>query len=133
MSCCVLRTSGQFPSLRTTSQDSSTTTERVFFFGCAMDPNGLKDVDDSPVLRRCFARHAKDYASLSSSSETWDSFVAAVNLMMETEPNVPADRLAGIATPVTNARLVAIPGMSHFAPIQRPDLFNRVLIDFLRD
>jgi pimeloyl-ACP methyl ester carboxylesterase len=34
----------------------------VFFFACNMDPSGVKPIEPSPTLNRCFARHAKDYA-----------------------------------------------------------------------
>ncbi|MFP8410073.1 alpha/beta fold hydrolase [Serratia marcescens] len=32
---------------------------------------------------------------------------------------------------IPGARLVTLPGGSHFAPLQRPALFNRALLDFL--
>jgi pimeloyl-ACP methyl ester carboxylesterase len=31
------------------------------------------------------------------------------------------------------ARRVTLPGVSHFAPLQRPALYNRALLDFLAD
>jgi pimeloyl-ACP methyl ester carboxylesterase len=30
----------------------------VFFFACNMDPSGAKQIEPSPLLDRCFSRHA---------------------------------------------------------------------------
>ena len=30
---------------------------RVFFFGCNMDPGGTKEVEFTPILKRCINRH----------------------------------------------------------------------------
>lgn len=126
----------------------------VFFFGCNMDPSGTKEIQPSPVLDRCFSRHSKDYAALSSTPGQFDAFVKAVSLMMETEPNYSASDLARIQLPVAivqsehdefikrehaeylaqsirSAELLILPGVSHFAPLQRPEIFNEALLSFL--
>jgi pimeloyl-ACP methyl ester carboxylesterase len=128
---------------------------RVFFFGCNMDPSGTKEIAPSPLLGRCFGRHAKDYARLSATPDRFKDFVAAVQLMMKTEPNYAARQLAEIRVPVaivhsehdefikrehaeylartiSGAELIILPDVSHFAPLQRPDAFNQVLLDFIR-
>src|SRR6266481_4261380 len=48
----------------------------VFFFACNMDPSGVKPLEATPTLNRCFARHAKDYAELSTAPEHFKDFVA---------------------------------------------------------
>lgn len=126
----------------------------VFFFACNMDPSGTLDVQPSPLLDRCFARHRIDYRALSATPDEFDAFVADVSRMMQSEPNYTAEELAGIRVPVTVAigendefiqqehvaylarsipagQLVVLPGVSHFAPLQRPDLFNREVLRFL--
>ncbi|MFZ5676766.1 MAG: alpha/beta fold hydrolase [Pseudomonadota bacterium] len=127
----------------------------VFFFGCNMDPSGTREIDESdPLLGRCFSRHAKDYARLSATPDAFDDFVAAVSLMMKTEPNYTAADLARVSVPVTiaqserdefikrehaeylarsipGARFILLDDVSHFAPLQRPDLFNDAVIGFL--
>ncbi|QIG49146.1 alpha/beta hydrolase [Nordella sp. HKS 07] len=127
----------------------------VLFFGCNMDPSGTKEIDENnPLLQRCFSRHAKDYARLSGTPDAFGEFVAAVSLMMKTEPNYSPDDLARIAVPVTiahsehdefikrdhadylarsipGAQFILLPGVSHFAPLQRPALFNHAILDFL--
>lgn len=127
----------------------------VFFFGCNMDPSGTKEIDENdPLLGRCFSRHAKDYARLSATPDAFDDFVAAVGLMMKTEPNYTAADLARVSVPVAiahserdefikrehaeylarsipSAEFILLEGVSHFAPLQWPDLFNEAVIAFL--
>lgn len=129
----------------------------VFFFGCNMDPSGTREIDESdPLLGRCFSRHAKDYAGLSATPGAFQDFVAAVSLMMKTEPNYGPGDLARLEVPVAivqserdefikrehaeylarsipGAQFVLLPGVSHFAPLQRPDLFNDAVLAFLAD
>jgi pimeloyl-ACP methyl ester carboxylesterase len=126
----------------------------VFFFACNMDPSGTKEVEFGPILKRCFGRHVKDYAQLSATPEQFDEFSEAVGLMQRTQPNYSANDLAEISVPVVivhsehdefikrehaeylsrsipNAEFVYLPGVSHFAPLQRPEQFNAVVLAFL--
>lgn len=127
----------------------------VFFFGCNMDPSGTKEIaQPNPILDRCFARHAKDYARLSATPDGFREFAAAVDEMMKTQPNYTARELAAIQVPVAiaqaehdefikpahaaylartipGAELVPLPGVSHFAPLQRPAEFNAAMLRFL--
>ncbi|HWT97407.1 MAG TPA: alpha/beta hydrolase [Terriglobales bacterium] len=127
----------------------------VFFFACNMDPSGTKPFDESnPLIGRCFGRHSKDYAALSATPDQFQDFVNAVSEMMKTEPNYTAADLARIKVPVTvalgehdefikpehadylaaaipGARRLTMRGVSHFAPLQRPALFNATILDFL--
>ena len=127
----------------------------VFFFGCNMDPSGVKPVAlPHPIIDRIFRRHAKDYARLSATPDRFQAFVGAVSLMMQTQPNYSAADLAQIRVPVTiahsehdefimrehaeylartipGAQLVMLPDVSHFAPLQRPQQFNRAVLRFL--
>ena len=126
----------------------------VFFFGCNMDPSGTKEIKPSPILDRCFGRHARDYAELSVTPDQFDAFAEAVGQMMKTEPNYSAVDLAHIHVPVgivqsehdefikpehaeylarsiPAAELIILPDVSHFAPLQRPEQFNSVMRAFL--
>ncbi len=108
----------------------------------------------TPVIERCFSRHTKDYAALSATPDKFDAFVEAVGLMQRTEPNYTIADLAEIDVPVAivqsehdefikhehadhlarhipGAQLILLPGVSHFAPLQRPAQFNAALLDFL--
>ena len=126
----------------------------VFFFACNMDPSGAKEFEFTPIIGRCFNRHVKDYARLSATPDQFDEFSNAVGLMQRTQPNYSADDLAQISVPVAivhseqdefikrehaeylaqsipDAELVILPGVSHFAPLQRPGQFNAAVLAFL--
>ena len=127
----------------------------VFFFACNMDPSGTKEFEFGPLVQRCFARHIKDYAQLSATPDQFDQFSEAVGLMQRTQPNYSAEDLAQIHVPVAivhsghdefikrehaeylarsipNAEFLYLPGVSHFAPLQRPEPFNSAILAFLR-
>jgi pimeloyl-ACP methyl ester carboxylesterase len=126
----------------------------VFFFGCNMDPSGTKEIEFTPILKRCFGRHVRDYAQLSATPDQFDAFSDAVGHMQKTQPNYSAHDLAAISVPVVivqaeydefirpehadylarsipNAEFVTLHGVSHFAPLQRPDQFNNAMLAFL--
>lgn len=126
----------------------------VFFFACNMDPSGTLPFVPTPVIDNCFTRHQADYAALSATPDNFDAFVEAVGTMQRTEPNYAAADLAAIRVPVTvvhsegdefikpehaaylaktipKAELITLTGVTHFAPLQRPTLFNAALLAFL--
>ena len=72
----------------------------VFFFACNMDPSGTKNIEPSPVLRRCLTRHTKDYAQLSATPDQFATFAEAVRRMQRTEPNYSIHDLAEVHVPV---------------------------------
>jgi pimeloyl-ACP methyl ester carboxylesterase len=125
----------------------------VFFFACNMDPSGVKPIEASPTLNRCFGRHAKDYAQLSATPERFADFVEAVTLMQQTQPNYSAHDLAKISVPVVivqseheefikrehaeylaqsipDAEFMVLDGVSHFAPLQRPEQYSAAILRF---
>lgn len=127
----------------------------VFFFACNMDPSGVKEIlDFTPILRRCVSRHMQDYAKLSTTPDKFAEFSEAVGLMQRTQPNYSAEDLGRISVPVAivqsefdefikrehaeylarsipNAEFVFLPGVSHFAPLQRPEQFNTAVLAFV--
>jgi len=126
----------------------------VFFFGCKMDLSGTKEITElTPILDNCLKRHAADYAQLSPTPTEFKSFVQAVQQMHGTQPNYSAPDLAKINVPVTivhseqdefikqehaeylaktipNAQYVFLNAVSHFAPLQNPELFNEAMLAF---
>ncbi len=126
----------------------------VFYFACNMDPSGLKPIEATTALSRCFARHTKDYAQLSATPENFENFVEDVSLMGRTQPNFSAQDLAKISVPVAivqsehdefvkrehaeylaqvipGAAFILLNGVSHFAPLQRPEQFNTAMLGFI--
>jgi pimeloyl-ACP methyl ester carboxylesterase len=86
--------------------------------------------------------------------DDFKSFSQAVSEMMSTQPNYRAADLREIRLPVAivhseheefirrehaeylartlpQAELHVLPGVTHFAPLQRPEMFNSLLFEFL--
>jgi pimeloyl-ACP methyl ester carboxylesterase len=126
----------------------------VLFFGCNVDASGTLPFEVTPVVERCFRRHRRDYAALSATPDGFDALVEAVTRMQQTQPDLAAADLAAIEVPVTvvhaehdefiraehaaylaaslpDAELVWLEGVSHFAPVQRPDVFDGAVAAFL--
>jgi pimeloyl-ACP methyl ester carboxylesterase len=126
----------------------------VFFFACNMDPSGTKEFEFTPIIGRCITRHMKDDAELSPTPDKFEEFSDAVGLMQKTQPNYSVNDLAQISVPVKiiqsehdefikrehaeylalnipTAQLIDLQGVSHFAPLQRPEQFNSIMLAFL--
>jgi pimeloyl-ACP methyl ester carboxylesterase len=46
---------------------------------------------------------------------------------------VEVEHSAALATTLPDAQLTVVPGSSHIAPMEKPDLVNRLILDFLSD
>lgn len=125
----------------------------VLFFACNMSPDGTKEFAPTPVIDRCFGRHRADYQALSGTPGDFDPFVADVSQMQRTQPDWSASDLMSVrvrvavvigehdefikqehavwlAETIPDAELIILPNVSHFAPLQRPALFNGVIERF---
>jgi pimeloyl-ACP methyl ester carboxylesterase len=125
-----------------------------FLFACNVDRSGARPFVYTETIGRCLSRHRKDFAALSPTPDAFDTTFEAVGEMQRTQPNYTAADLAEIrvafwsvlgeddefitpehaawlARTVPGASLHMLPGVSHFAPVQRPDVFNRAMLDFL--
>jgi pimeloyl-ACP methyl ester carboxylesterase len=126
----------------------------LLFFACNVDSTGTKPFEYTETIGRCLSRHKKDYAALSSTPDQFDALFEAVGEMQRSQPNYTAADLAAVNVPVLSlltdkdefitlehaeyiGRTIpqggfrVLPEGSHFAPIQRPDAFNRMVLDFL--
>lgn len=126
----------------------------IFFFACNVDDTGTKPFVYTDVIGRCLSRHKQDWAALSPTPDTFDATFEAVGIMQRSQPNYTAADLGRIAVPVWSvlgehdefitrehaeylartmpgASLHILPGVSHFAPVQRSELFNRAMLAFL--
>jgi pimeloyl-ACP methyl ester carboxylesterase len=128
---------------------------RVFAFAGNMDLGGVKPVPSSdPVVAWVLERAAQAYARLSETPAEFRGLYVAVTHMMKTQPNYSAGDLAGIRVPVAiatgdrdefiklehieylarsipGAKLIVLPGATHFAPLQIPQWFNEQLLAYL--
>ncbi len=128
--------------------------EGVFFFACNVDETGTHPFEFTERIGRCLTRHKADYAALSPTPDRFDAFGEALGVMQRTLPNYSAADLTEITVPVLVAQsefdefirpehaeylartlpragLLMLPGVSHFAPVQRPALFNTAVLDWL--
>jgi len=128
---------------------------RAFVFAANMDPSGVKsDTETNPTFARFERQCGGDYRRLSATPGDFAAFQAAIETMWDKEPNYTAADLARIATPVAivdgdhdeaikrvhteylartipGARLIILPGLSHFAMLQNPAVFNAAMLGFL--
>ncbi|MDR3506757.1 MAG: alpha/beta hydrolase [Caulobacteraceae bacterium] len=128
---------------------------RVFAFAANMDPSGVRaDAMTTPTFGGFGARAAREYAKLSPTPDGFVVFSAAIQHMWDTEPNYTAADLARITVPaaivdgdhdeaikaehtaylaraIPGARLIILPGLSHFAMLQDPVAFNAAVLGFL--
>jgi pimeloyl-ACP methyl ester carboxylesterase len=136
---------------------SNETPERsrgVFFFACNVDASGALPFKPTPVIDRIYNHHVRDYAALSPLPGGFEAMRDDLGVMQAAQPDYSAADLAGIrvpvwsvigehdefirrehaeyiATAIPGARFVLLPEVSHFAPLQRPDLFNATVLEFL--
>ena len=126
----------------------------VLFFGCNVDASGAKPFVMTRAVERCLSRHRQDYARLSATPDGFEAFAEAVGAMQRTQPDLSRADLAAIRVPVTVvhaehdefiraehaaylatnlplAELGRLDGVSHFAPVQRPEVFDRVVAAYL--
>jgi pimeloyl-ACP methyl ester carboxylesterase len=112
-------------------------------------------VSKSAVFTGFIARAAGEYARLSPTPGGYAGFRADIEKMWAREPNMSADTLRGIrarvwivdgdhdeaitrvntdlmAELIPGAREMILPGVSHFAFLQDPVLFDAAVEDFLR-
>jgi pimeloyl-ACP methyl ester carboxylesterase len=128
---------------------------KLFAFAANSDPSGVSDITSSPVFNAFIARAEKEYETLSPTPTEYQSFLAQVQKMWETQPNWTADDLARISVPtwivdadhdeaikreniefmaanVPNAGLLLQPEVSHFSFIQDPEQFTADVLHFLQ-
>lgn len=126
----------------------------LVFFACNVDDSGTKPFEMTDIIDRIFARHVADHAALSPDPGGFDIMQEAVGLMQGSQPNLTAADLNNVTVPVLSligehdefitrahaeylaaaipgARFELLPDVSHFAPLQRPALFNAAVMDFL--
>lgn len=126
----------------------------VYFFACNVDPSGTKPFEFTPIVGRLLEHQRKTYAELSPTPEGFDQIFEELGVMQKNQPNYTSDDLSGIEVPVTvvlgerdefikedhllyladtlqNSQFEILPQVSHFAPLQRPELFADSVLAFL--
>ena len=128
---------------------------RLFAFAANADVSGSIDGGDETATFVAYLARARDeYRELSPTPDALASFEVALGTMWASLPAYTAAELGSIRVPVTiadgaydevvkpehtrylaaaipHARLVVLPGVSHFAILQDPAAFNAAVLEFL--
>jgi len=128
---------------------------KLFAFAANSDPSAVKDVEHDLVFSAFIARARKEYEKLSPTPTEYDTFLARITKMWETQPHWTADDLHTIKVPtwivdadhdeaikrentlfmadnIPNSGLLIQPDVSHFSFIQDPAQFNADVKHFLQ-
>ena len=128
---------------------------RVFAFGANTVPEGLiPDFDKEGVFADFEKRAGDEYKQISPTPSQYEDFKQQISRMWATQPHITGQQLKAIRMPIViadgrydegikqshnrymastipSARLVILPGVSHFAMLQNPPLFARAVLDAL--
>jgi pimeloyl-ACP methyl ester carboxylesterase len=127
---------------------------KLFAFAANSDPSAVKEVEKSPVFSAFIARARNEYESLSLTPKEYDSFLAQITKMWESEPHWTADDLRTIKVPtwivdadhdeaikrentlfmadnIPGSGLLIQPQVSHFSFLQDPAQFDGDVLHFL--
>lgn len=128
---------------------------KLFAFGANITPTGLiPNGAKAPVFASYVARTRLEYTRLSPHPERWPQLVGGLGTMWRTQPNFTQQQLKNIKSAtalsdgeydeiirlnhtkeisrqIPGAQLIIQSEVSHFAMLQNPEQFNRVLLQFL--
>ena len=128
---------------------------KLYLLGAGYSHAGDKPFDpNSALVAGIVAWCSREYARLSPTPNRFEDFFTAINRMWATEPNYAPGDLRRVAVPtciahaehdefmhtayaeemarlVPGAKFELLRGVSHFAPWQNPELFNRSVLAFL--
>ena len=129
---------------------------KLFAFAANSDPDEVADVSQSQVFNAYMARAKAEYQNLSPTPAEYDSFMAQVTKMWETQPHFSAENLHGIRTTtwivdgdhdeaikrsntlfmadqIPGSGLLIQPKVSHFSFLQDATQFNADVLHFLKE
>jgi pimeloyl-ACP methyl ester carboxylesterase len=129
---------------------------KVVAFGANVTPDGVLDAAPTPALEPLFARFAADYRRLSPEPDDFAALAVELDALYRVAPNFTAEELRSITVPVLilhgehdefiaadqprqmaalipGATLVIMPGAGHYAHLQQPAEFNRIVLEYLAE
>jgi pimeloyl-ACP methyl ester carboxylesterase len=128
---------------------------KVVAYAANFDPSGVRlDIGSNDKFNAYIERASEDYQTTSPDPSRWDEFLNNISNMWATKPNWSMEQIASITTPflildgedeeaidlnqtklmavlMPNAELVLIPGTGHFAMFEKPEEFNRIVLNYL--
>lgn len=130
---------------------------KVIVYGANYGPSGVRtDIGESKKFNDYIEKATEDYQTLSPDPTRWDTFMENIGQMWASEPNLTAEQLGSITVPILildgdndeviytehtkemaslipTAELTLVPGTGHFAPWEKPEEFNTIVLTFLAD
>ena len=127
----------------------------VFFFACNVDGSGTLPFAFTERIGRMYNHHVRAYAARSPTPDGFERMRDDLGVMQKDQPNYGPEQLKQIDVPVWAVigehdefirrghiewlaatvpigRFMLLPEVSHFAPLQRPALFNAAVLEFLQ-
>ncbi|GAC1388188.1 MAG: alpha/beta hydrolase [Vulcanimicrobiaceae bacterium] len=127
---------------------------KLFAFAGNSDPAGLKPFEPTPVAAQFLKQAEGEYRDVSPTPDQFQTVMHDDSQMARTQPRFTAEQLRTIRVPtwivagdrdqfikrentdymaaqIPEASELILPGVSHGAPWQDPDLFNAALLHFL--
>jgi len=129
---------------------------KVVAYGVNFDLSGYRtgEAIQNAGMDLVFTESPKRYREQSPHPERWDEFMANLQLLYRSEPNWTGDEMRSIQTAILvldgvdeevidinhvrllahllpNARLFLMPGTGHFAMVDQPEEFTRIVVEYL--
>lgn len=132
--------------------------KKVVAYGANFIPEGFHDATPTPELDAFFAsffgQMAADYAQFAPDPNEMDILGDEMSTLYTMAPNFTEDQIRSISTPflildgadeefispdqperlaewMPNATLILMPDVGHFAPVQQPEEFTRIVLEYL--
>jgi pimeloyl-ACP methyl ester carboxylesterase len=131
---------------------------KVVAYGANFVPEGIHDATPTPevdaIFNAFFGQMAADYEQFAPDPHEMDVLGDELTKLYKAAPNFTEDQLRSIPTPflildgaeeelispdqperlaewIPNATLILMPDVGHFAPVQQPEEFNRIVLEYL--
>lgn len=131
---------------------------KVVAYGANYTPEGFSESTPTPEFEAFigpfFEQMAADYEQTSPTPGGFEDLFTELGELSKVAPNFSEDQLRSITVPflildgaeeeliaadqptrmaelIPGAELILMPGVGHFAPVQQPEEFNRIVLEFL--
>lgn len=131
---------------------------KVIAYGANYNPEGFHDATPTPELdaffNQFFGQMGADYQQFAPDPNEMDVLDSELGALYKKAPNfsdaelesipvpvlildgkqeefIPADQPQHMAALIPNATLLIMPDVGHFAPVQQPEEFTRIVLDYL--
>jgi pimeloyl-ACP methyl ester carboxylesterase len=128
---------------------------RSVIYGANFTPDGIREPTEEQMAQfPPFEKIIADYQRMSPEPERFEEVLEVTGALYKVAPNFSEEELKSITVPVLildgaeeelisadqpvrmaelipGAELILMPDVGHFAPVQQPDEFNRIVLEYL--